>query len=326
MNGPSPAEAGQGLTVPRGRLAPSPTGRLHLGHARTFVLGWAHARSRGGQVVLRMEDLDVTRCRSEYVDGVLEDLTWLGLDWDGPVLFQSQRLLALRAEAERLLGSSEAYVCVCSRADLKSAASAPQRGVEEVRYPGTCRARAVSREAWAAGAQSGALRFRVAQGPLGFVDGIAGAQSFDVASDVGDFVILNRSGVPAYQLAVVVDDAVQGVTEVFRGDDLLSSTPRQISLQRALGLASPAWFHSPLVLDAQGRRLAKRADDLSLATLRAAGVDPRAILSWVGLGAGCDVPDRLTSRELCQSFDLARLPREPVILSDAALDALKNAR
>ena len=326
MNDAPWSSTGPRPTSPRGRLAPSPTGRLHLGHARTFALGWAHARSRGGQVVLRLEDLDVTRCRSEYVDGVLEDLSWLGLDWDGPVLFQSQRLDALRAAAERLLSSLDAYVCVCTRADLKSAASAPQRGVEEVRYPGTCRARAVSRETWAAGGQRGALRFRVAEGLLCFVDGIAGAQSHDVASDIGDFVILNRSGVPAYQLAVVVDDAAQGVNEVFRGDDLLSSTPRQLLLQRALGLPSPAWFHVPLVLDAHGRRLAKRADDLSLATLRAAGVDPRAILSWVGRGAGLEVPDRLTSHELCQSFELSRLPREPVMLSDAALERLRNAR
>lgn len=227
MNQPASMRTEPRDGLPRGRLAPSPTGRLHLGHARTFVLGWAHARSRGGQVVLRLEDLDVTRCRSEYVDGVLEDLTWLGLDWDGPVTFQSQRTGALRAEAERLLSTLDAYVCVCTRADLKSAASAPQRGVDEVRYAGTCRARAVSREMWAAGSLRGALRFRVPDGSLGFVDGIAGAQSHDVSSEVGDFVILNRGGVPAYQLAVVVDDAAQGVNEVFRGDDLLSSTPRQ---------------------------------------------------------------------------------------------------
>lgn len=313
--------------LPRGRLAPSPTGRLHLGHARTFALAWAHARSRGGQVVLRLEDLDATRCRAEYVDGVLEDLTWLGLDWDGPVLFQSQRLEALRAAAQRLLDDGAAYVCVCSRADLRSAASAPQRGVEEARYPGTCRARVAPAAArTGAGAGRGASRFRVPEGPLEFIDGIAGAQSHDVDLEIGDFVILNRGGVPAYQLAVVVDDAAQGVNEVFRGDDLLASTPRQLLLQRALGLRSPAWFHVPLVLDAQGRRLAKRSDDLSLSTLRQAGVDPRAILSWVGQSAGFDVPDRLTSLELCQSFELSRLRREPVLLPDGALDALRNAR
>lgn len=313
---------GGAATLPRGRLAPSPTGRLHLGHARTFALAWAHARSRGGEVLLRLEDLDGTRCRAEYVDGVLRDLQWLGLDWDGPVSFQSQRLEALGVAAEQLLAAGAAYVCVCSRADLKNAASAPQRGVLEPRYPGTCRAR----QSGAGGRQRGALRFRVPEGCLRFTDGIAGAQSHDVASEIGDFVIANRHGVPAYQLAVVVDDAAQGINEVFRGDDLLSSTPRQIMVQRALGLASPAWFHAPLVLDERGRRLAKRADDLSLETLREEGVDPRAILSWVGQSAGFDVPDRVTSRELYTDFELARLRREPVLLSDELIERLREAR
>jgi glutamyl-tRNA synthetase len=277
--------------------------------------------------MLRLEDLDSTRCRPEHVALVFSDLEWLGLDWDGPAVYQSRRLEALRDAAERLQRSGAAYACVCTRADLKHAQSAPQRGVEELRYPGTCRGRLADLARAATGNASGvALRFRVPDGVLSFVDGIAGPRAYDVAADVGDFVILNRARVPAYQLAVVVDDAHQGVNEVFRGDDLLASTPRQILLQRALGLAEPAWFHAPLVLDPEGRRLSKREDDLSLEALRNAAVDPRAIVSWVGSSAGFVVPPRLTARELCQFFDVSALRRQQVILSDQTLTALMSAR
>jgi glutamyl-tRNA synthetase len=314
------------LPKPVGRLAPSPSGRLHLGHARTFVLAWAHLRSRGGRVVLRLEDLDQARCRPEYRESVLRDLSWLGLDWDGPVVTQSERIQELREAADQLWRSGAAYGCVCTRADLKHAASAPQRGSEELRYAGTCRARQ-SQITSAPGSHAGdvALRFRVPEGQISFEDGIAGLSSYDVGADVGDFVILNRLRVPAYQLAVVVDDAYQGVTEVFRGDDLLSSTPRQLLLQRALGLTSPAWFHVPLVVDESGRRLAKRADDLSLEALREAGVDPRAILSWVAQSAGFSASGRLSSAELCSAFDLGSIDRRPVMVSEHVLSQLLQA-
>jgi glutamyl-tRNA synthetase len=309
--------------LPVGRLAPSPSGRLHLGHARTFALAWAHARSRGGRLLLRLEDLDASRCRSEHSARLLADLEWLGLDWDGPVLLQSARLEALRGAAHELEATGYAYRCTCTRADLARAVEAPQRGVGEQRYPGTCRVRAPGA---AALEQPSALRFRVPEGKLGFVDGIAGAQTFDVAAEVGDFVILNRASVPAYQLAAAVDDAEQGVSEVFRGDDLLSSTPRQSLLLRALGLREPAWYHVPLVLDANGRRLAKRADDLSLEALREAHADPRAVLGWVAASAGLTLPERVTARELRTAFDLARLPREPVLLADEVFQHLLACR
>lgn len=311
---------------PVGRLAPSPTGLLHLGHARTFALAWAHVRARRGRVVLRLEDLDASRCRAEWVSGILRDLEWLGLDWDGPVIYQSSRLEALRAASSKLELSGAAYACVCTRADLNSAVSAPQRGSLEQRYPGTCRDRFQSSAA--ARAQSGrdpALRFRTPEGEIAFVDAIAGAQSHDVAAEVGDFLICNRANIPSYQLAVVVDDADQGITEVFRGDDLLSSTPRQIALQRALGLPPPRWLHVPLVLDANGRRLAKRADDLSLRTLRELGTDPRAILGWVAASAGFALSERSTSNQLAGVFDLAQLSRKPVYLTDRSIEALKQA-
>ena len=315
---------------PVGRLAPSPSGRLHLGHARTFALAWAHARSRAGRLVLRLEDLDQSRCRPEHVERLLRDLTWLGLDWDGAPVYQSQRLEALQEAAARLERSGEAYRCICRRVDLERAVQAPQRGVSEPRYPGTCRSPIHPGAALPVRPgelpDRGALRFRVPDGALSFRDGIAGPQSFDVSADVGDFLISSRTNVPAYQLAVVVDDAHQGVTEVFRGDDLLSSTPRQILLQRALGLAEPAWFHIPLVLDAHGRRLAKRADDLSLEALRDAGVDARAVLGWVGRSAGLNVPERITASELVAAYDLTQLRRESVSFVPADLELLLASR
>jgi glutamyl-tRNA synthetase len=310
------------MEFPRGRLAPSPTGQLHLGHARTFLLAWLHVRSRRGELCLRMEDLDASRCRPELASGMLRDLEWLGIDWDGPVVTQSARLDELRAAAARLHAAGFAYPCVCTRADLHRALSAPQRGVDELRYAGTCRGKNASQ----LGGRPFALRFRVPTGPIRFVDGIAGELSFDVDADVGDFMIQNRAGVPSYQLAVVVDDAASGVNEVFRGDDLLSSTPRQILLIDALGLPRPRWYHAPLVLDSQGRRLAKRADDLALATLRAAGVDARAIVAWVLRSAGFDLGARITSREACATFDLERSSWRPVVLSDAALAELLSAQ
>lgn len=310
------------MAVPRGRLAPSPTGQLHLGHARTFLLAWLHVRSRGGEVLLRLEDLDASRSRPELAAGVLRDLEWLGIDWDGPVVSQSARIDELRAAAERLHETGFAYACVCTRADLRSALSAPQRGVDEQRYAGTCRDRSPAETA----GRPFALRFRVPPGPIAFVDGIAGAQSFDVAREVGDFMIQNRARVPSYQLAVVVDDAAHGVTEVFRGDDLLSSTPRQTLLLDALGLPHPRWYHVPLVLDAAGRRLAKRADDLALSTLRGAGVDPRAIVAWALSSAGFRIEARVTARDACAMFDLDGIRRQPCVLSDLALAELWAAR
>ena len=311
--------------LPVGRLAPSPSGRLHLGHARTFVLAWVDARQRGGGMRLRLEDLDPSRCRPEHIRRALLDLEWLGLDWDGEPLYQSQRLDALREAADRLERMGAAYRCVCTRADLEQAAQAPQRGVSELRYPGTCRSGAFS-DRTSEATTPGTLRLRVPEGQLSFVDELAGPQSVDVASEVGDFLILSRSRLPAYQLAVVVDDAEQGVNEVFRGDDLLSSTARQLLVQRALGLPEPRWLHVPLVLDAHGRRLAKRADDLSLETIRAAGVDARALVAWVGRSAGLAVPDRLTARELCTTYDRTQLSRAPVHLSDTEIAALMTSR
>jgi glutamyl-tRNA synthetase len=315
------------MPVSVGRLAPSPTGLLHLGHARSFLLAWWHIRKSGGKIVLRIEDLDGPRVRPELIDAALRDLRWLGLDWDGAPLVQSSgidRIMSALNELERL---GFTYPCVCSRSDVRGAQSAPQLGDEEPRYPGTCRGRFASGEhaARATGRPVG-MRFKVTEGAVEFRDSIAGAVSCDVSRDVGDFLIGKRDGAPAYQLAVVVDDAHQGVTEVIRGDDLLPSTARQWQLQRALGLMHPTWFHLPLVLDEAGRRLAKRADDLSLAELAENGTDPRAVVAWAARSAGMDVGDRVTAKAAIPAFDFSTLPREPVRLTQAVLRQLREAK
>jgi len=310
-----------------GRLAPSPTGLLHLGHARSFLLAWWSVRSRGGRIVLRLEDLDVPRMRPGMVDATLRDLEWLGLDWDGPMLLQSTGLERLRASVRTLTDAGLAYACVCSRADVRVALSAPQQGDVELRYPGTCRGRFDS--AGAAVALTGraaSLRFRVPQGSLAISDAFAGVASFDVQAEVGDFMIARRDATPAYQLAVVADDAHQGVTEVLRGDDLLPSAARQWHLQRALGLQHPTWVHVPLVVDEGGRRFAKRADDLSLAELRASGVDPRAVVGWAARVSGLATPERVTAREALPEFSLRKLPPTPVRLGPEELAKLLSER
>ena len=312
--------------LPVGRLAPSPTGLLHLGHARSFLLAWWHVRARGGRVLMRMEDLDAPRVRPGMLGAALRDLEWLGLDWDGPVELQSAGLDRIQGAAGALLERGLAYPCVCTRGELR-AASAPHAGDGELRYPGTCRGRFDSLDVAErrTGRQAG-VRFRVPPGVVAIEDGIAPPLSLDVERDIGDFLIRRRDGTPAYQLAVVVDDARQGVTEVLRGDDLLPSTARQWHLQRALELPHPDWFHVPLVVDAEGRRLAKRADDLSLAELRETGVDPRAVVAWAARSAGLDAPGRVGATEVVPVFDLARLPREPVRLDPETVSRLKQAR
>jgi glutamyl-tRNA synthetase len=313
--------------VPVGRLAPSPTGLLHLGHARTFLIAWWRARSVGGRILMRLEDLDGPRAKPEMAEAALRDLAWLGLDWDGPSYVQSSGLVEIQAAAARLAERGLAYPCVCSRGDIRSAQSAPQQGEVEPRYPGTCRDKYGSLlQAQRETGKPAGLRLRVAAGPVTVVDEIAGTHEYDVQATVGDFLIAKRDHAPAYQLAVVVDDARQGVTEVVRGEDLRESSARQILLQRALGLPAVRYFHAPLVLDASGRRLAKRHDDLSLAELRAGGTDARAIVAWVARSAGMACDDRLSAAEALPQFSLAALPRAAVALADATIAALRAAR
>jgi glutamyl-tRNA synthetase len=272
----------------RGRLAPSPTGHLHLGHARTF---WtAFERARGGTLVLRNEDLDPVRSRAEFVGAMLEDLRWLGIRWQegpdvgGPVTpySQSERRPFYLEAWSRLAAGGFTYPCACSRRDLARAPSAPHEGIyafeDEPLYPGTCRPRAGAYTSTAGSPAGTNWRFRVPDGEeVTFQDLRLGRQVFVAGRDFGDFVVWRRDDVPAYQLAVVTDDALMKINEVVRGEDLLKSTARQILLQRALSLATPDYYHCPLVTDEAGARLAKRHDSLSLRALRAAGVTPEQL-------------------------------------------------
>ena len=279
----------------RGRLAPSPTGYLHLGHARTFRAAHERARAAGGVLVLRDEDLDPARSRAEFAAAMLEDLRWLGVEWQegpdvggpfGPYRQSARRLLYLTAWS-RLVESGRVYPCMCSRGDIARAAEAPHEGSQagarhapddEPHYPGTCRPRPgfpTREQAAPAGLN---WRFRVPDGEeIVFEDLKQGRQSFVAGRDFGDFVVWRRDDVPSYQLAVVVDDAQMRITEVVRGADLLKSTARQMLIRRALGYATPAYFHCDLVTDERGERLAKRHESLSLRALRAAGLTPEEV-------------------------------------------------
>lgn len=271
---------GHGTPRYRGRIAPSPTGYLHLGHARTFWIAQERARRRGGQLILRNEDLDPARSRPEFVRAFIEDLQWLGIHWDeGPDIGgpfapynQSARTALYRAALDELRTRGCVYPCTCSRKDLQSAAHAPHAADDELIYPGTCREKP---------AQPGRpchWRFRVSDGEsITFHDGSFGRQHFVAGKEFGDFVVWRSDDVPAYQLAVVVDDAAMKITEVVRGADLLVSTARQLLLYRALGLTAPEFFHCPLMVDEHGERLAKRHDSLSLRSLRARGNSPSEI-------------------------------------------------
>jgi glutamyl-tRNA synthetase len=270
----------------RGRLAPSPTGLLHAGHASTFLTAFALAQQASGTLILRNEDLDWQRSRTEFYDAMLEDLRWLGIGWDeGPDVggpygpySQSERRGHYLAAWRKLLEGGFVYPCRCSRRELAMAATAPHEGEEdEPIYPGTCRDVVVAQ-----GIDSPAglnWRFRVPDEVVEFEDGHFGAQRFVAGRDFGDFLVWRRDDVPSYQLACVADDAAMRITEVVRGADLLKSTARQILLYRALGLEEPLWYHCPLVTDERGERLAKRHDALSIRALREQGRRPDELRS-----------------------------------------------
>lgn len=302
----------------RGRYAPSPTGDLHLGNVRTALLAWLFARQAGGAFVLRVEDLDRPRVRAGATARMLEDLRWLGLDWDegpdcggpyGPYL-QSERQAIYDMYLERLRAADLVYPCYCSRAEVARAASAPQgAGDEGPRYPGTCRhLSAAERRTREAAGRRPCLRFRVPNRLIAFTDLVAGPMAQNVAQAVGDFIVSRSDGIPAYQFAVVVDDGLMQITQVVRGADLLSSTARQIALFEALGFAVPAFGHVPLVLDAQGARLAKREQAAGVGALRAAGVAAERVVGALAASCGlCLAGEKLSVHELLASFTPARL-------------------
>jgi len=269
----------------RGRIAPSPTGYLHLGHARTFWTAQERARANNGTLILRNEDLDRDRCKPEFVQGMFEDLRWFGLAWsEGPDCSgpfapynQSERMQIYRATLRRLIELGAVYPCTCSRKDIQAAITAPHAADDEAIYPGTCRTRSAS-TVTSQPSLKFSWRFRVPDGEtICFVDANLGPQQFVAGKDFGDFVVWRPDDVPAYQLACVTDDAVMQITEVVRGADLLVSTARQLLLYRALNLPAPTFYHCPLMTDASGVRLAKRHDILSLRHLREQGHGPEEI-------------------------------------------------
>lgn len=316
MSGFGVREAGAGGGVTR--LAPSPTGALHLGNARTFLVNWAMARRRGQRIILRIEDLDGPRNKPGAQEQAVETLRWLGLDWDEGPMVQSADLSPYRAALARLAAAGVAYPCELTRGEIEAAASAPNAGEEagEVRFPRELRpallARRVENEQtnW---------RFATPDDEVSFVDEFAGPQRLSPGASVGDFVIWTKRGQPSYQLAVVVDDDRQGVTDVVRGDDLLDSAARQLLLYRALGMAGPARFcHLPLVVGPDGRRLAKRHGDTRVDRYRGEGVAAERVIGllawWSGVGeAGRAEPRAMTAHEFAEGFELTRMPRERIV-------------
>jgi len=291
--------------VSRGRYAPSPTGRLHLGNARTALLAWLDNRSRGGVMVLRIEDNDFTRARPELERRLIDDLEWMGLDWDeGPGIgggFGPYRQSERDEVYAAALASLDTYVCTCTRAELRALPTMGATG--EVVYPGTCRAGPTQ------AGRPGAIRWRVPAGEVGFVDRVLGPYHQQVAAEVGDFVLRRADGAWAYQLAVVVDDAAMRIDQVLRGADLLDSTPRQILLQRALGRPTPEYAHVPLILGPGGAKLSKRDGAPDLSALREAGVDPKVVIAALARSLGLVGPQvrRVLASELLADFEIDRV-------------------
>jgi len=319
------------------RLAPSPTGALHLGNARTFLINWALARQSSWKIVLRIEDLDTPRVRPQAQQQAIDDLRWLGIDWDEGPFYQMNDLSPYVAAIEQLHSAGRVYPCSCSRSEIALAQSAPNQGDHEPRYPGTCRSKLGDMFRYenaddvqpmlekmllprSSDSESGtqALRLFVPDESISFFDFVAGLQSINVQQQVGDFVIATKANLPAYQLAVVIDDARQGVTDIVRGDDLIPSAARQLWLYRYLDLTPlPTYYHLPLVVGEDGRRLAKRHGDTRLSWYRDQGVAVERIIGWIARTCGItenDVP--MSASEFAKGLNIHTLPHEQVIFKN----------
>ena len=296
-----------------GRFAPSPSGRMHLGNVFSALMAWLSVRSAGGTMVLRIEDLDPDRCRPEYAEQLKDDLRWLGLDWDTEQTPQSRRTEAYRERFERLRGMGLVYPCYCSRGELH-AASAPHASDGNVIYAGTCRN--LTEEERAAETRRPAWRLIVPDEEFTFHDGLQGEYRENLARECGDFIIRRSDGVYAYQLAVVTDDAEAGVTQIVRGRDLLSSTPRQIYLQRLLGLPTPEYYHVPLLVAPDGRRLSKREHDLDMGALRER-CTPEALLGCLAQLSGLrPTAEPVTAGELAACFSWNFAAKENITMGN----------
>ncbi|MEX1142522.1 MAG: tRNA glutamyl-Q(34) synthetase GluQRS [Thermoleophilaceae bacterium] len=296
-----------------GRFAPSPSGPLHLGNLRTALLAWLFARSAGSAFLLRIEDLDRERSKAEHERGQLADLRAIGIDWDGEPVRQSERTHLYREALRRLEASGRVYPCWCTRAEIRAAAQAPHGPLPEGAYPGTCRRLSAGERAERerSAGRSATLRLDARGERIAFADRLHGR----VEGAVDDFVLWRWDGTPAYNLAVVVDDGDQGVGEVVRGDDLLDSTPRQLLLDRLLGLDEPAHAHVPLVIGPDGARLAKRHGAVTLADRAALGESAADAVAWMAASLGLAAPgEAVTAADLVDRFDPPALPREPTVL------------
>ena len=296
------------------RLAPSPTGALHLGNARTFLVNWAIARREGWRLIMRVEDLDGPRIKLESELKTLETLAHLGLDWDGPILRQSDDMGPYREAMRALAERGRVFACSLTRRQIEQAASAPHQGDHELRFPPELRPRDVAAGRFEA--EDCNYRFLVNAGPLEIDDVYRGLTSHDPSAEIGDFVVWTKRGTPAYQLAVVVDDDRQHITDVVRGDDLLPSAARQTLIYRALDLTPPRFWHLPLVVGPDGRRLAKRHGDTRLETYFRAGVRPQRVIGLLARWCGItDQPMVMSAKAFRDRFDLNRLSPDPVVFS-----------
>lgn len=303
------------MQTPTGRFAPTPSGRLHLGNIFCAMLAYLSVRRQGGRFLLRIEDVDVPRCPRRLAQQCIDDLAWLGFTWDEPPLYQSDRTDIYRAYLDQLTAAGHIYPCFCTRAQLMSLA-APNLGDTQVVYQRTCANLSAGEAAERARTRAPALRLRVPDEEIAFTDGLFGQQRENLARDCGDFILQRSDGLYGYQLAVVVDDALQGVTEVVRGRDILSATPRQLYLQRLLGFDMPSYVHIPLLVDAQGRRLAKRDKDLDLSAL-AQRFAPADILGMLAYSAGLlDEVRPVTLEALIPLFDWRKVKRDDLRLPE----------
>ena len=305
------------MPVESGRFAPSPSGRMHLGNALSAMLAWLSAKHQGGEILLRIEDLDPARSKAEYAQGIMDDFRWLGLLWDRRATDQSRRGEAYAAALRQLEHMDLIYPCYCSR-DQLHAASAPHASDGRVIYAGTCRN--LTPEQRAVMTKKPSLRIRLPDREISFQDGLQGNVTMNLQREFGDIILRRADGVAAYQLAVVVDDGTEGVTEVVRGRDLLSSTPVQLFLYELLGLTPPRFYHVPMLLAPDGRRLSKRNRDLDFGYLRQ-HFSPEEIIGLLGHLAGLlERWEPVSARELACDFSWSRVKQSDIILDPGLLE------
>ena len=295
-----------------GRFAPTPSGRMHLGNVFSAMMAWLSAKSMGGEVLLRIEDLDTVRCTPQHTALLRDDLNWLGLHWDREQPCQSSQSARYAAVLDELRRRGLAYPCWCSRAEIEHAANAPHASDGHAIYPGTCRALSESERAARFEKKAPLWRLRVPDETISFTDGHFGPYSEDLAAECGDFILCRADGIFAYQLAVVADDIAAGVTQVVRGRDLLSSTPRQLYLYRLLGAEPPRYWHIPLLTAADGRRLSKRDRDLDLGLLRQRYTAAQLIGRLAHAAGLTETDEPCTADELIPLFSWDKVPREDI--------------